>query len=280
MPGRLFFDLDNKLGCQKFNRIAREDPLVGESPFIMVQEGSCNIIEKVHNIEESGGYLAIIISLKDDGIGGIFLSDEGFGYDITIPAILISQSDGRVLANYYMNHANNHQEIKDIRLEVKFENENLDNTVKYDVWYSPDQENAYTFFKDFRSLQKALGDNAILGVHYFTYPHYNYDPAKKVKVKNCMGSGFYCYRPGKVGVSDGVDVIRESIRQRCVYNFAYENKDKKRRDLFWKYINNFYDKCIIERTLNIPCSDKILKKIGIPLDYIHKCYETYQRLCP
>ena len=147
--------------------------MVGESPFIMVQSGQCSIMEKINNIEQAGGHLAIIISDSDENINGIFVSDDGSGFDITIPAVLISSSDGRILANYYINHVHSHQDIKDIRLEVKFENENLDNTVKYDIWYSPDQENVYLFFRELRSMQNILGDSAILGVHFFTYPHFN-----------------------------------------------------------------------------------------------------------
>ena len=95
IEGRLLFDINNQLGCKPFNREAREDPLIGESPFIMVYKGSCGTIEKVKNIENSGGHLAIIISDKNDTIGGIFMSDDGSGYDISIPAVLISNSDGK-----------------------------------------------------------------------------------------------------------------------------------------------------------------------------------------
>ena len=247
--------------------------MVGESPFIMVQSGQCSVMEKINNIEQAGGHLAIIISDSDENINGIFVSDDGSGFDITIPAVLISSSDGRILANYYINHVHSHQDIKDIRLEVKFENENLDNTVKYDIWYSPDQENVYLFFRELRSMQNILGDSAILGVHFFTYPHFNYDPAKKIPIKNCLGSGLYCIRPGKSGVSDGANVIRESIRQKCVYFYAYQNTNKKNWELFWDYLDNFYTKCVIERTINVECSEKILKKLGIPTESIQKCYE-------
>ena len=95
----------------------------------MVNPGSCNTIEKIKNIENSGGHLAIIISEKDDNIGGIFMSDEGAGYDISIPAVLISNTDGKKLVAYYLNHADSHEDIKEIKLEIKFENENRDNTV-------------------------------------------------------------------------------------------------------------------------------------------------------
>ncbi len=240
----------------------------------MVQWGKCSLIEKINNIEQAGGHLAIIISDSDDNIDGIFLSDDGSGYDITIPAILISKSDGKILASYYINHVYSHQEIKDIRIEVKFENENLDNTVRYDIWYSPDQENIYLFFKELRTLQNALGDSAILGVHFFTYPHFSYDPAKKVEIKNCLGSGLYCVRPGKSGVSDGTNVIRESIRQKCIYFETFYDKNKKKKTLFWDYLDNFYSKCVLEKAINIECSNKVLKKLGISTDNIQKCYEN------
>ena len=68
IEGRLLFDINNELGCEKFNREAREDPIVGESPFVMVRQGDCSLFDKVKNIEKAGGYLAIIISDKDEKI--------------------------------------------------------------------------------------------------------------------------------------------------------------------------------------------------------------------
>ena len=239
----------------------------------MVYEGTCNAIEKVKNIEKSGGHLAIIISNKDENIGGIFMSDEGAGYDISIPAVLISNSDGKKLVAYYLEHANSHEDIKEIKLEVKFENENMDNTVKYDIWYSPDQDNAYTFLNDFKEIQKTLIDNAILGVHFFTYPHYNYSPDKKQNIENCFGNGLYCSRPGKFGVNDGTDIIRESLRQKCIYNYAYTKKGANNKMLFWDYIENFHTNCVRKNKINTPCSEEVIKELKIPNNEIQKCYE-------
>ena len=267
----MLFDVNNQLGCQKFDREAREDPLVGESPFIMVQMGTCSLFDKISNIEKAGGHLAVIISDKEEDVKGIFISEEGLGTDINIPAVLISNKDGKILANYYINHAHSHEEIKDIRIEVQFQNENLNNIVRYDIWYSPDQENAYLFLKEFKDLQKALDTYAFLGIHFFTYPHFSYDPEKKEKIKDCFGSGLYCVRPGKSGVTDGTSVIKESIRQKCIYNYAYELK--KKRDLFWEYIERYYDYCVHERKIDDECSEKSLKKVGIPTKDIQKCFE-------
>ena len=238
----------------------------------MVREGNCSYFDKVRNIENSGGHLAIIISEREDEVSGIFLSEEGFGSDITIPAILISKKDGQKLADYYVRHPTK-EGIRDIRLEVQFQNENLDNTVRYDVWYSPEQDSAYSFFKEFKDLQKALGGHAILNIHFFTYPHFTYVPNKRVKVENCFGSGLYCMRPGKSSISNGADVIRESIRQKCIYKYCFEHKNKKKQNSFWNYIDNFYDKCVYEKTIDTSCSEKIMKKVGIPVKEIQQCYE-------
>ena len=239
----------------------------------MVLEGDCSLIEKVKNIEKSGGHLAIIINRNDENIGGIFMNDDGVGYDISIPAVLISNSDGKKLVTYYLEHANNHEDIKEIKLEVKFENENLDNSVKYDLWYSPDQDNAYTFLNDFKEIQKTLIDNAILGVHFFTYPHYNYSPDKKQNIENCLGSGLYCSRPGKFGTTDGTDIIRESLRQKCIYNYAYTKQGVNNKMLFWDYIEKFYINCVRKNQINTKCSEEVMKELKIDNYFIQKCYE-------
>ena len=120
----------------------------------MVKQGNCSFFNKMSNIESSGGHLAIIISDKDEPATGIFLSDEGLGTDITIPAVLISNKDGKILTDYYIKHADSHEAIKEIKLEIKFQNEYLDNTVKYDVWYSPDQEMLIYFLKNLENYKK------------------------------------------------------------------------------------------------------------------------------
>ena len=238
----------------------------------MVREGNCSYFDKVRNIENSGGHLAIIISESEEPVSGIFLSEEGLGSDINIPAILISKKDGQKLADYYVRHPTK-EGIRDIRLEVQFQNENLDNTVRYDVWYSPDQDSAYSFFKDFKELQKALGEQAILNIHFFTYPHFTYVPNKRVKIENCFGSGLYCTRPGKSNSGNGAEIIRESIRQKCIYKYCFENKNKKKQNSFWNYVDTFYDKCVYEKKIDTSCSESIMKKVGVPVKEIQQCYE-------
>ena len=74
---------------------------MGDSPFILVKRGLCSPAQKVKNIEEAGGHAAIIVDDKDEPIDKMFLADDGNGNDISIPAVLISFSDGNKLINYY-----------------------------------------------------------------------------------------------------------------------------------------------------------------------------------
>ena len=121
MEGYLLFDLNNEpnqYGCEKFNRYTELNPLVGDSPFIIVKKGLCNPTQKVKNIEEAGGHAAIIINDKDEPIEKMFLADDGNGGEISIPAVLISLNDGNKLINYYIDtkpDKNNR-----IRLEIYF----------------------------------------------------------------------------------------------------------------------------------------------------------------
>ena len=60
----------------------------------MVKKGLCSYTQKVRNIEESGGHVAIIINDNDDKVEEMFLADDGHEGDLSIPAILISRTDG------------------------------------------------------------------------------------------------------------------------------------------------------------------------------------------
>jgi len=69
MEGYLLYDTkneENQYGCKNFNKYTEENPIVGDSPFIIVKSGLCSVTEKVRNIEKAGGHAAIIINDKND----------------------------------------------------------------------------------------------------------------------------------------------------------------------------------------------------------------------
>ena len=274
IEGYLLFDLDNEpnqYGCEKFNRYAELNPLVGDSPFIIVKKGLCNPTQKVKNIEEAGGHAAIIINDKDEPPEKMFLADDGNGGEISIPAVLISLNDGNKLINYYTDKKPDRNNR--IRLEIYFALEKSDNTVKYDIWFTPDQTKVYEFLNDFEKYQNLLGDNAILDMHYITYPFFSYNENSKTPVDDCLGSGLYCIRPSS-DINDGALIALESIKQKCIYKFSYENNniDKQySKEIFWNYMKKIYSKCISTKAYNQVCSDKVINSLGIPVELIEQC---------
>ena len=247
---------------------------MGESPFILVKKGSCGITQKVRNIEEAGGHVAIIINDKDENVEDMFLADDGHEGDISIPAILISQSDGNKIINYYTQFKDNKEEIKKIRFEIKFDIENRNNIVNFDIWYTPDTEKVYTFLSDFEKYQNALGDSVKLGIHFVTYPHFMYDPNSFTPKEDCLGSGLYCIRPGKLGITDGSIIVLESVKQRCLFDWAEINKKK---EVYLKFMKTFYDNCItVENKFTQVCSNEAIYSSGATIDDINQCiYESF-----
>ena len=173
----------------------------------------------------------------------MFLADDGHEGDISIPAILISLSDGNKIINYYEKYKNNKDEIKNIRFEIKFDIENKNNIIDFDIWYTPDIEKVYTFLIDFDKYFKVLDDKIKLGIHFITYPHFAYDPNSYTPKEDCLGSGLYCIRPGKLGITDGSLIVLESIKQKCLFDWGIKNEKK---DIFLKFMKIFYDNCILK----------------------------------
>ena len=204
----------------------------------------------------------------------MFLADDGHEGDISIPAILISLSDGNKIINYYEKYKNNKDEIKNIRFEIKFDIENKNNIIDFDIWYTPDIEKVYTFLIDFDKYFKVLDDKIKLGIHFITYPHFAYDPNSYTPKEDCLGSGLYCIRPGKLGITDGSLIVLESIKQKCLFDWGIKNEKK---DIFLKFMKLFYDNCILkEDSFTQVCSNDAIYNSGTNIDDINKCiYDSF-----
>ena len=204
----------------------------------------------------------------------MFLADDGHEGDISIPAILISLSDGTKIINHYMRYKDNKEEIKKIRFEIKFDIESKNNEVNLDIWYTPDIEKVYTFLSDFEKYQKSLEGTTKLGVHFVTYPHFMYDPNSNTPKDDCLGSGLYCIRPGKLGITDGSIIVMESIKQKCIYDWGVKNE---KPEVFLKFMKSFYSNCIqVENNFNQVCSNDAIYSSGANVDDINKClYDSF-----
>jgi hypothetical protein len=255
--------------CRKLPFIG-DSHKVDSSPIIMVHRGNCTFVTKVRNVENAGGHVALIINNIDEPINRIVMSDDGRGRELNIPGVLISKSDGEILTNYI---AQNKDRAKDIILEVEFEMEHPSNIVQYDFFLSSDSEAIYKLMNDFYFYEMNLRTNTHLTVHYTTIQHPLYNESSKDNIErlNCLGKGKYCANPGNFGTVDGREIVFESIKQKCIYNYAYG--DASQPLLYWLYMRKFYQICLNIETpkLNRECSAVAVQTLGLPSDIINKC---------
>jgi hypothetical protein len=208
---------------------------------ILIFSGTCSFVQKVKNVEKIGGHVALIINNNADPIEYIVMSDDGRGRDITIPGVLISQSDGFKLSDFYRTNKDNQKVLDSIVLEVDFEMEHSSNTVKYDIYMSSDNEAVYKLLKELTDYQRELGDQAILNVHYITYQSVLYSKNTPIEIANCLGAGKYCAQPGKFKTSEGRVIVKENIRQACIFRYA---RDQNKPEIYTTYMTNFFNKCL------------------------------------
>ncbi len=276
--GRIFYDPDHKdvdYACKKLPFVG-EDHKVDESPIIMVHRGNCTFVKKTHNVEIAGGHVALIIDNIDEDPQRIVMADDGKGKEISIPGVLISKKNGEIITDFIAQNKDREQEIV---LEIDFEMEHPSNTVQYAFFTNADDESVYKLISDFYYYQKEIIDSVKFDVHYITYQHpeYNSDP-KGVNIPrpNCLGNGRYCAFPGKFGTTDGREIVKEGLKQRCI--FAYEKEHGKETLYYWSYISEFYSQCL-NNTMpkyNQECSAMVMQKIGVPQDKINECiYNSY-----
>jgi hypothetical protein len=105
----------------------------------------------------------------------------------------------------------------------------LDDRVEYDVWISLFDATSQNFLTSFKAVAEALGVRA-----YFT-PHMSIsdgiptncqqEDGENLCVNLCTNNGRSCSADpdGNGGIS-GADVVRESLRQLCIWN-QYELED-------------------------------------------------------
>lgn len=89
---------------------------IDESPIIMMDRGECSFVKKVTNAENFGAHAALIVNNDDEDISSLVMADDGNGKYVSIPAELISKSDGNKIKSFIMKNPN-----VEVTIEIDFE---------------------------------------------------------------------------------------------------------------------------------------------------------------
>ena len=69
-------------------------------------------------------------------------------------------------------------------------------------------------------------------------------------------------------------LIRENIRERCIYDISGDLADEWDDKFFWNYLYFIHRVCLVPNmTITDHCAEKMMKSIGIPVDKVNECME-------
>ena len=68
---------------------------------MMAMRGECSFVQKTRNMENIGVAVSIIVDDHAKTIKKVMMSDDGTGGGIRIPSMLISNTDGEKILNWY-----------------------------------------------------------------------------------------------------------------------------------------------------------------------------------
>ena len=135
------------------------------------------------------GQIAIIINNVPGRIDNLIIVQDERGKVSHILAVLISKEDGDRIIKFYEKNKDSKEVIKSIRFEIFFEVEQINGTINYDLWYSPDIDIVYSMMIGLQNFQSKMKDKVVFNLHSFSYVDFNYNPNSYNEVSNCLSSG-------------------------------------------------------------------------------------------
>jgi hypothetical protein len=181
-------------------------------------------------MENIGVAVAIIIDTNEEDVDNVIMSDDGTGGAIRIPAMLISNTDGKKLL-HFLDTASE-QEIDQTAIMAKFVMEKPDDRVEYDIWFTSTNDRALDFITDFKEYDERFGTKVLMTPRYVFWKCTFCE--EEYLQNDCYGGGRYCAVEPSNDKIKGREIILEDLREKCLYQKTYS--DVKTRYLWWAYM--------------------------------------------
>lgn len=251
---------------------------------VMVRRGGCHFVTKVQ-VAESKGAKAIIIAdtegsmSKSDDIKKIIMADDGWGDNIKIPSILISEYDTLHLLKYLKNEkAKKKDDTTKVIVELAWDVPK-DHSVEMDMWMSPAITQSLNFLKAYAPYAMKLKTKLDFRPHYWVM-----SLPGNFKDMCTDESGKFCsLDPDWGGKTTGKDVVEESVRQLCLWQITQylDTNDPHSgfySEVWWKYMEAFPTECphngpTDDHTLGELCSYNLMKNLTVNIHQVQKCYQ-------
>lgn len=260
-----------------------------KSPFILlIDRGGCTFVQKVRNAQHAGAAAVIIADnvcqcahedICTPEPGEIceehepIMGDDGSGYDITIPSVLLFKQDVDPIKAALLHG-------KPVRIELSWSLPNPDNHVEWDLWTSPTDYASSQFKIDFKEAAVSLGSSASMALHMYIYDGIaakcRTDEGINECYNLCTNNGRYCAADPDndldYGIS-GADVVTESLRRLCIWENYGDNGVGA---AWWDYVRAFVDQCdTSELFMEEECVIGVMNQVGIDFNLIKDCMSSH-----
>ena len=255
-------------------------------PFILlVDRGGCTFVQKVRNAQHAGAAAVIIADSKcqckhekictpeaetECELHEPIMADDGSGYDITIPSVLLFKQDADPIKSFL-------KKKKTVRMELSWSLPNPDAHVEWDLWTSPTDYVSANFKNEFKAAVEAFGESATMTPHMYIYDGLaancrNEDTQKSECFNLCTNEGRYCASDPDndldYGIS-GADVVTESVRRLCIWKLYGDDGVGIH---WWNYIESFSKLCdTSEDFMTDECVQRAMAEADIEWDAVEQC---------
>ncbi|CAK59399.1 unnamed protein product (macronuclear) [Paramecium tetraurelia] len=238
------------------------------SQFILMERGNCSLVSKVMNAERAGYSLAIIGNDNERPLDSdLVMEDDGQGYLVNIPSIIISQRDFFIMRDYVKSLGVVEVSDEKVFTLVKFD---VEKKSRVDVTFSLDVSDRDSFrvvdeFSEYYDLLKQEDVGYKIVYQILAGNTIGKDIEYQIDADNCICSRRYCaIDPDGKGVASGRNIVEEVLRQSCIF----QNDGKE----YFLYMNAFNFKCTYAQAYNL-CGNKIINTLKLSADKINNCIE-------
>lgn len=253
----------------------------GHNPpyIVMVDRGNCSFVEKVRNVQNAQGSVAIIVDNVEETYLP-YMADDGTGEDITIPSILISLDDGQLFKDT--------METGFVTVQMTWGLPHPDGRVEWSLWTSSNDPTSREMKQDWGVIVESLGEAAQFTPHYFILDGaLSGCTTESLPCGNqCTPDGKYCAVDPDYDLSSGIsgeDIVYENLRQMCLFDYLNTTEGESTVK-WWDYSSQFIDECCqpedhvtgvcTAASFNAECSYGIMESINIAdTDAVRACTE-------
>ncbi|CAG9319677.1 unnamed protein product [Blepharisma stoltei] len=254
---------DDPYGCRHtlINTTSHEEPV---PKFIIFDIGECSNTLKVKYAQDIGINCVILINTDDSDLEKINIYDDGIGYEIQIPTVIVNNRDGNKLRQAAL-------ETK-TEISIEFEMKRTYSIVQLDVWMSSDNLKVFDFLSDLHDMIHKIDFELVK-----FRPGFVHWQCTECKAENytksradCLSGGRYCaVDPDNLGPISGRFVVEEDLREICLYSVV---STSKQYDLWFKYIKDYHKLC--RSSFSNDCSKDLMNNLGLDYNQVQNCLRT------